>query len=108
MKTRLQSSKLIELRAKTDRQLVQLIDRRIEAGLSFLRWAAESHDRAHWTSKEIFHTSACQAYDEARNLLPWAGAMPQAQRLALEFKLAQLHRGLACLAPCAELRVQTA
>src|SRR5437879_7936899 len=102
-----QSSKLIELRAKTDRQLVQFISHRLDAGLSFTRWAADSHGRGRTASKEIFENSASKAYIEVRDLLPWTDGLTRADRLGLEFKLEQLRRALADLSARTRL-VQTA
>jgi len=107
MKTRLQPAKLLELRSKTDRQLVQLINSRLNAGLVFLRWAVESDDRGQWASRDIFRDNACRAYAEALKLLPWTGG-GGAERLELELKCEQLRRGLAALCAVEERLMQTA
>jgi hypothetical protein len=107
MRTRLQPSKLVELRAKTDRQLVQLINSRLNAGLVFVRWAAESDERGQWTSREIFRDSAFRAYAEARKLLPWSRAAG-AERVELELKSEQLRRGLEALCANEEHLMQIA
>ena len=105
MKTRLQPSKLIELRAKTDRQLVQLINSRLNAGLVFLRWAAESEDRGQWASRDTFRDNAWRAYTEAQKLLPWTR---DPEHLELELKCEQLSQGLTELSTGREHLLQTA
>src|SRR5262245_52590 len=94
MQTIPQSAKLIELRAKTDRQLTDYISHRLDAGFAFARWAQESHDRSHWASKATFETGACRAYTEAANLLPWVGSGARAE---LQPRLQQLRCEIAAL-----------
>ena len=65
------NSKLAQLRAKTDRQLVTLIGTRIDDGLA---------SRA----------QAKRAYAEVRVLLPTVREVTQAERRRLESKLARL------------------
>ena len=67
-------SKLVELRAKTDRELVILIQSTLEDGL-------RSHGEAE------------RAYSEVRALLPTVRDVTEAERRRLELKLARL-RGL--------------
>ena len=105
MKIRLQTAKLIELRAKTDRQLFELINRRVDAGLAFVRLATESGHQSQWTADQIFRASACRAYTEASRLLP---LIDSPSRLRVEFKLEQLRRGLGAVSNCAKLQAQTA
>jgi hypothetical protein len=80
MKTRPQSAKLKELRARTDRELITWIDRRLDAGLTSYGYAAEQiylevaplllvsnmdpHDRSRLEAKleqlsECFGAAAC-------------------------------------------------
>lgn len=61
MKTWTESSKLLELRAKTDRQLVELVTRTLEAARCFAR-------------SEEFRSRAERACDEVSRLLPMLAA----------------------------------
>jgi hypothetical protein len=74
MNTWQQSSKLVELRSKTDRQLLELITRTLEAGLCFAR-------------TEEFHARAERACDQVRRLLP---CLPRAERRRVEARLGQI------------------
>ena len=108
MKTTSQSSKLVELRAKTDRQLLELIGNRLDGGLNFARWAAQAQAAGRWTSRDIFQAGASKAYAEACGLLPWVDGLSRAQRAGLEFKLEQLRRRLEDLSANSRLQAQTA
>jgi hypothetical protein len=74
MNTWQQSSKLVELRSKTDRQLVELITRTLETAACFAR-------------SEEFHARAERACDEVRRLLP---CLSRADRRHVEARLAQI------------------
>jgi hypothetical protein len=74
MNTWQQTSKLVELRSKTDRQLVELVTRALEAAHCFAR------------SGE-FHARAEHACEEVRRLLP---ALPRGERRRAETRLAQI------------------
>jgi hypothetical protein len=89
-----QTAKLRELRAKTDRQLVQLIHNRLDAGLAFLAWAADSPERA----RDIFLDNASNALSEAARLLPWAGRIDWSTHTTLQVKMAQLRTGISDVA----------
>ena len=89
-----ESSRLLELRAKTDRQLVSLIQSRLDAGL------AQAHCAA-------FQADAEKTYAEVRALLPWVYGLTRLERRSLESKLAQL-RELLDDASDAGLRVTAA
>ena len=108
MKSQLQSTKLTELRAKTDRQLALLIDRRLDAGLRFVRRAYDCRGHSQGSSEAIFQASASRAYDEASKLMPWIDHTDRPVRLGLEFKLEQLRRGLSALSVREQLQAQTA
>ena len=69
-----QSSKLVELRSKTDRQLVELVTRTLETAMCFAR-------------SEEFHARAERASDQVRRLLP---ALPKAERRRAEARLAEI------------------
>jgi uncharacterized protein len=90
-------SKLAELRAKTDRQLVILIRTRLDEGLRSARACAEE------TCEE-----AQRAYSEALALLPTVRAMTEAERRPLEWKLARLRELLRARAMPAVARMQAA
>ncbi len=79
MDTRNQTSKLMELRAKTDRQLVELVTRTLEVARCFAR-------------AEEYRARAERACDEVRRLLPLL-ALPDRRRFAarLEEVCAMLH-----------------
>jgi hypothetical protein len=107
MNSRPEFNKLIELRSKTDRQLIVLITNRLDAGLTYARLVVNlgsSHNRA---SGEAFQTDALEAYDEVRALLPWV-SLTQAERRRLELKMDQLRDLLNESTIHAGMRVQTA
>ncbi len=74
MNTWQQSSKLVELRSKTDRQLMEIITRRLEAAQCFAR-------------AEEFRCRAERACDEVRRLLP---CLSRAERRRVEARLNQI------------------
>ena len=69
-------SKLAQLRSKTDRQLITVISRRLDAAWDYLR-------RGNYTQAE-------KAYAEANALLPRVDSLTQVERHHLESKLARL------------------
>jgi hypothetical protein len=85
MNTWQQTSKLVELRSKTDRQLVELVTRTLEAALCLAR-TGEDHARAE------------RACDDVRRLLP---ALPKADRRRIEARLAQVSEELRPIAHAA-------
>lgn len=68
MNTRTETSKLLELRAKTDRQLLELVARTLEAARCF-------------ATAEEYRARAERACDEVRRLLPLLGT-PDRRRFA--------------------------
>ena len=92
MNTRLQTSKLLELRAKTDRQLVEFITSRVNAGLTWSRLVTDPESRNRWASTGMFLERACQAYSDVRPLLPLVGNLETSERRILESKVDQLRR----------------
>jgi hypothetical protein len=74
MNTWQQTSKLVELRSKTDRQLVELVTRTLEAAQCFAR-------------TDEFHSRAERACEQVRRLLP---CLPRAERRRAEVRLAQI------------------
>jgi len=85
------TSKLAELRSKTDRQLVAYLAVRLDAALQF-------------TEK----SEAECVYEESRALLTLIYGMTGAERRRLERKLSQLRELIEDLSSNAELRMQTA
>jgi hypothetical protein len=108
MNSRPELSKLIELRSKTDRQLVQFITSRLDAGLDAARLLADVGYHINWASVEAYQASATKAYEEARALLPWVTEVTRLERRRLELKLEQLRELLDESTIHAEMRVQTA
>ena len=74
MTTWQQTSKLVELRSKTDRQLVELVTRTLETARCLARTGE-------------FHGRAERACDDVRRLLP---CLPRAERRRVEARLAEL------------------
>jgi len=95
MNTRTESRKLLELRAKTDRQLVVFITNRLDSGLRL-------------AGREACRAETEGIYAEVSALLPWVYDITRAERRLLESKLAQLREVLDDLSSDAELNVQTA
>jgi len=95
MNTRTESSKLFELRAKTDRQLVVFITNRLDSGLRL-------------AGGEAYRAEAGGIYEEVSALLPWVRDITKAERRLLESKLAQLREVLDDFSSDAELNVETA
>ncbi len=90
MNTAAESAKLVELRAKTDRQLVSMISSRLEAGLSLLRLAADASRKGCAAKAESLELRARQGYEEARKLLPFVRGISWAELCPLERRLEQL------------------
>lgn len=108
MNSRPESTKLVELRSKTDRQLVAFITSRLDFGLNYARLVADPESDSNWTSAEAFQATAAKAYDEVRALLPWVNDVTKAERRRLESKLEQLRELLDESSIHAGMRVHTA
>src|SRR5580693_9398115 len=108
MNSRPELNKLVELRSKTDRQLVRFITSRLDVGLNYARLVADPESDRSWVSAEAFESRAAKAYEEARSLLPWVQDLSNAERRRLESKLEQLGELLEESTIHAGLRVQTA
>ncbi len=87
-----ESFKLVELRAKTDRQLALLINRRLDTGLNFARLAADPDAQSRWASTEVFQDKAREALCEVGKLLPVVNTLSQPERRRLAVKLNQLRQ----------------
>lgn len=85
-------SKLAELRARTDRQLVTLIDRRLESGIEAARRLTDRDPRAGFHAGAEAHAHAEKAYEEALLLLPTVDESVEPSRGRLRARLAQLRR----------------
>jgi hypothetical protein len=107
MNSRPEFTKLIELRSKTDRQLVVFITSRLDAGLTYARMVVDPGSDSNWASAEAFQSNAIKAYEEVRALLPWV-SVTQAERRRLELKMEQLRDLLNESTIHAGMRVQTA
>jgi hypothetical protein len=83
------TSKLLELRSKTDRQLLVLISHRLEAGSSAARLPGERN-----------HAEAERAYADANSLLRFV-RLDDSERSRLEVRLKQLGRALRLPIACA-------
>jgi hypothetical protein len=90
-------SKLAELRAKTDRQLVILLQSRLDDGLRSARASAEET-----------RADAARTYSEALALLLTVRAATEAERRPLESKLARLRELLHARPVHAVARMQAA
>jgi hypothetical protein len=88
-------TKLTQLRSKTDRQLIAVISRRLDAGCDYAR-------RGQYLQAE-------KAYDEVRVLLPCVDRLrPSEKLLQLEARLARLGETLEESSGANAARVQTA
>ena len=85
-------SKLAELRAKTDRQLITVIARRLDAGIDHARRGLQ--------------TQARSAHREVRTLLPLVNGITMIEKRRLESKLTRLENVMQESA--AGMRIQTA
>jgi len=108
MNTKPESLKLVELHAKTDRQLVRFITSRLEVGLNSAGLIASLELHNQWTSTETLAAGAEKAYEEVRALLPWVDGVTWAERRRLESQLEQLRELLNGSSIHAGLRTQAA
>jgi hypothetical protein len=102
----MEPEKLSQLRAKTDRQLLDFIHSKLEAGLNFAALAEISYSDGNWVSAELSLERGDQALNEVQLLLP---VVSEKQRRHLEPKLnilRQMIRRLRGL--CESPRIRTA
>jgi hypothetical protein len=85
-------SKLSELRAKTDRELIELIGNELQLGFHLAVIAGEAKRENDFPFGEQPRSRAEQAYAEARRLLPKVEDVSEHRRL--EEKLNQLREAL--------------
>ncbi len=77
-----------QLRIKTDRQLIQLVNDTLARGIREARHALRSADT--WAFTGDHHLRAKRAYAEAARLLPLVAEIPEHERNRLEAQLAHL------------------
>jgi hypothetical protein len=77
------TKKLAQLRARTDRQLVELISAKLDHGFSYARVLAARESRAARAELMEFERRAEAAWREANQLLPALGGIEDAARAAL-------------------------
>jgi len=77
-----------QLRIKTDRQLIQLVNDALALGVGEARHALRSADAL--ASAEDHHRRAARAYAEAARLIPLIADLPAHERNRLEANLAHL------------------
>ena len=85
-------SKLAELRAKTDQELVNIIDSELERGLRTAFMTEAAKEASDSDSAQLPHIRAEAAYAEALKLLPMVD--DHSERRRLEKKLRQLREAL--------------
>jgi hypothetical protein len=85
-------SKLAELRARTDRQLIQIINSELERGLQFALQAAETKSAYHFGVTKLHDAEAEKACAYALNLVSKVDDINE--RLRLESKLHRLRAAL--------------
>lgn len=99
-------SKLAELRVKTDRELVRIIEGELERGLRLALIGPGPKIVNHFDSTKPPHASAAKAYADAVKLLPKVDDMTERGRL--QSKLKQLREALDRVSAPDESRVQAA
>ena len=92
MSATLELSKLAELRAKTDQELVNIIDGELERGLRTAFMTEAAKKASDFDSVQPPHIRAETAYAEALKLLPMVD--DHSERRRLEMKLRQLREAL--------------
>ena len=92
MSATLELSKLAELRAKTDQELVNIIDGELERGLRTAFMTEAAKKASDFDSAQPPHIRAEAAYAEALKLLPMVD--DHSERRRLEKKLRQLLEAL--------------
>ena len=75
--------KLAQLRARTDRQLVEFISARLDHGFSYARVLAGQDAQPQWTTVREFQQRADDAWREAHHLLPALNGIAETERAAL-------------------------
>ena len=76
-----QTRKLAELRAKTDHQLLNLLNFQLERGFEYARLMEEAHAAGQRAEMEQWHAHAYEAYCEASRLASMSPKTLESQRL---------------------------
>ncbi len=108
MNTASESSKLLELRAKTDRQLLQMVSNRVNAGVAFTQAAVDASMRGSKAASHVLQARARKGYEEGRLLLACTRDISFGERRGFERKLQELAELLEGLSVSADLRVRAA
>ena len=98
-------AKLHELRNKTTRQLVSLINTQLDRGMAFVRMMES--EGADWISNQDFATNAEQSLMRATAWMTLLDGVNSLDQRRLEFKLSQLRAALD-RTRTSDLRVQAA
>jgi hypothetical protein len=77
------TKKLAQLRARTDRQLAELISARLDRGFAYARVLAARDSQAQGPAARDFELRAENAWREAHNLLPALRGIAETDRAAL-------------------------
>jgi hypothetical protein len=77
------TKKLAQLRARTDRQLVELISARLDRGFAYARVLAARDSQAQGAAVREFEQRAENAWREAHHLLPALNGIAETDRAAL-------------------------
>lgn len=75
--------KLAQLRARTDRQLVELISAKLDHGFAYARVLATRESQAPWAAAQEFQQRAEDAWHEAHHLLPALYGIAETDRAVL-------------------------
>ena len=86
MGTLLDFSKLAELRARTDRDLVRILNTDLERSLALANVAATRHS--------VFRSKAEAVYHRAKSTLPKLSRLTEDEHAEIEFKLKELAMAL--------------
>ncbi len=78
--------KLAQLRARTDRQLVELISAKLDRGFSYARALASRDSKAPWEATREFQQRAEDAWCEAHHLLPALNGPAEKDRALLQLR----------------------
>ena len=100
MGTLVDFSKLAELRARTDRDLVRILNADLERSLALANVAATKHS--------IFRARAETTYDRAKILLPKLSGLTSGEQAELEGKLKELGMALDLVPGTMDLEEQPA
>jgi|ERR1017187_3241229 hypothetical protein len=95
------TKKLAQLRAHTDRQLVELISARLDRGFAYARVLAARDSQTDWAAAREFQQRAENAWREAHHLLPALNGIAETDRAAL------LHRAEILRAVLDQFAVET-